>query len=165
MLPVNWDDKLVENAPDEAIAHRVVAAVRSLLALDKHLLEVNASERSISHRLALHLTKQFEDMDVDCEYNRNGHEIKRLQIFQPCVSTTGDEGSPVYPDIIVHRRFLDENALVIEIKKSTSSVSDEWDLAKLSAFRNELGYKTALFLRFECNVETPTLSHSQWVDG
>lgn len=159
---MRWETELIANAPDEIIARRVAVAVRSLLILDLHLLQVNASERSISHRLALHLTTQFEGMDVDCEYNRNGHEIKRLQLFS-CMSTSEDEGNPVYPDIIVHRRSSDENILVIEIKKSTSSVSDECDLDKLSAFREELGYKTALFLRFKCNAENSTVSHSQWV--
>lgn len=160
---MRWETELIANAPDEIIARGVVAAVRSLLISDLHLLQVNASERSISHRLALHLATQFEGMDVDCEYNRNGHEIKRLQLPQSCAPTSEDEGNPVYPDIVVHRRSSDENILVIEIKKSTSSVSDKCDLDKLSAFREELGYKTALFLRFKCNAENPTVSHFQWV--
>lgn len=161
---MNWETELVENAPDKPLANQVVAAVRSLLASDKHLLQVDASERSISHRLALYLTSQFADLDVDCEYNRDHHKAKRLRRTGPCARSSEDtDGSPVYPDIIVHRRGTEENILVIEIKKSTSSVSDDCDLEKLSAFREELGYKTALFLRLECGGDNPTVSISRWI--
>lgn len=160
---MNWETELTANAPDKAIASKVLAAIRSLLMSDKHLLQVNANERSISHRLALYLTAQFADMDVDCEYNRDSHEIKRLQLNGSCDRSADTDGSLVYPDIIVHRRGTGENTLVIEIKKSTSSVSDECDLEKLRAFRNALEYKTALFLRFQCGVANPTVSKSKWI--
>lgn len=76
---MNWEEELITSAPDDVIAIRVVAAIRSLLTQDKHLLQIDASERSISHRLAVHLTSQFKDLDldVDCEYNRDQHDIKR----------------------------------------------------------------------------------------
>lgn len=66
------------------VAEKVLEAIRQLLEKDSHLLRVNASERSISHRLGLHLANEFPDWDVDCEYNRNDHEIKRLHLLEPC---------------------------------------------------------------------------------
>jgi hypothetical protein len=160
---MNWETQLAKDAPNKTIANKVIAAVRLLLTLDKHLLQVDASERSISHRLALHLTSQFPDLDVDCEYNRDHHETKRLSLPGPCARSANTDGSPVYPDIIVHRRGTEENVLVIEIKKSTSSSNDDnCDLEKLSAFRDELKYGAAIFLKLQCN-ESPTVYSSQWV--
>lgn len=160
---MNWETELAENAPDVIVARKVVAAVLSLLELDKKLLQNNASERSISHRLALHLTDQFADFDVDCEYNRDGHEIKRLHLSDASNHLEDPEGSPVFPDIIVHRRGTEDNILVIEIKKSTSSVSDDCDLKKLSTFREKLHYRAALFLRLQCGVDNPTVLKSRWM--
>jgi hypothetical protein len=160
---MNWETELTHAAPDATIAQMVVKAVRALLAADAHLLEVDASERSISHRLAFHLTDEFPDFDVDCEYNRDRHETKRLRLPGPCARSSDTDGSPVYPDIIVHRRGTNVNVLAIEIKKSTSSVPDDCDIEKLNAFRQDLGYKSALFLRFECKSKSPTVCGSRWV--
>jgi hypothetical protein len=102
-------------------------------------------------------------LDVDCEYNRDRHETKRLRFRGPCARSSETDGSPVYPDIIVHRRGTDPNILAIEIKKSTSFVSDDCDIEKLSAFRDELGYVAALFLRLQCGAEKPAVSISRWI--
>jgi hypothetical protein len=40
-------------------------------------------------------------------------------------------------------------------------VSDACDTEKLSAFRDELGYKAALFLRLQCRAENAALSNSR----
>lgn len=160
---MNWENELVASAPDQEIVGKVIAAIKLLFESDKFLFQVNSSERSISHRLALYLTPQFADFDVDCEYNRDAHEIKRLQLADVCGRSADSDGSPVLPDIIVHRRGTEDNELVIEIKKSTSSVPDEFDLEKLTAFREELHYKAALFLRIKCGEDSPTISTSKWV--
>ena len=76
--------------------------------------------------------------------------------------TLSAPGSRVYPDVIVHHRGKPENLLVIEVKKSTSNRSDDADLAKLQALRQQLGYQYALFLRFGSGTAAPTLERIVW---
>lgn len=122
--------KLFENALD------------SLCAVDRHLLHVDASERSISHRLAVHLASEFPDFDVDCEYNRVGFDVKRLTLSERKARDDDLEAVTVFPDIVVHKRGSNEsNLLVVEMKKGSSNVSPRYDLEKLDAFRRELGYR------------------------
>lgn len=157
-----WFDDLIGTARDRAVADRVRTAIETLLAQDAALFEVNANERSISHRLAVHLTGAFPDWDVDCEYNRDGHATKTLQYKARVVDETDMEGDPVFPDIIIHRRKSDNNLLVIEIKKTNSVVGDCQDREKLQAFCNELGYKHALFLRFVSPTTQPDVATVEW---
>jgi hypothetical protein len=100
------------------------------------LLEINAHERSIAHKLAEYLQQQFHDWHVDCEYNRHGIEIKKL----------GE--ARVYPDIIVHLRNTPFNLLVIELKCSNENYKG--DIEKLKKFTDQNGefkYKLGLFLK------------------
>ena len=55
----------------------------------------------------------------------------------------------VYPDIIIHRRKIDEeNLVVIEAKKSNNT-DEEWDKVKLRFFKElPYSYQMALFVRF-----------------
>jgi hypothetical protein len=114
----------------EEILERVMQAVRTLLAADADLLSVDANERSLTARLAFHLQPFFPDWHVDCEYNRLGDDrIKRL----PAASATRTDdttGKTIFPDIIVHRRRLPENLLIIEMKKAHNE-DVENDLIKL----------------------------------
>lgn len=48
----------------------IMAAVSKLLKNDSFLLEIGASERSVSHRLGMYLQDNFTEWNVDCEYNR-----------------------------------------------------------------------------------------------
>ncbi len=65
------------------------------------------------------------------------------------------EGKTVYPDIIVHRRIEPGNLLVVETKKSNSTVPDHFDKLKLQAFgAPPYNYPFGLFLRLHVgNVE------------
>lgn len=139
-----WERQLLEHA-DRRLAGAVRKAVRMLLRHDSALLVADASERSIAHRLACHLGDSFPGWHVDCEYNRDGHNPKRLQSL-PALPPGRDERA-VYPDIIVHHRGTSDNYLVIELKKTSNPETDEYDLAKLRAFRLDLGYREALFMR------------------
>lgn len=95
----------------------------------------------------------FPGWDVDCEYNRDSNVPKRLQssLFQRDSNDVAPhrdtEGKTVFPDIIVHKRGTQVNLLVVEVKKTTSTVCDDVDIIKLCAFMEELGYKHALFLK------------------
>ncbi len=62
----------------EDVKARLTEAMRDFLREDHELLSVNASERSMTHKLAEHLQEKFGDKwHVDCEYNRRESEIKR----------------------------------------------------------------------------------------
>jgi len=139
----------MEELCQQVIMERVKAAIERLFKRDARLIEMDVNERSISHRLALHLQDEFPEWDVDCEYNRKGHnDVKRLDLRVVCMKSDDIEAKTVFPDIIVHHRTTDDNLLVIEIKKSTSRVSSDADFRKLKAFKRQLGYRHALFLRF-----------------
>jgi len=63
-------DMILEGAPYGAVADAVSAALATLFERDTHLFAVDANERSITHRLAVHLAPHFPGWDIDCEYNR-----------------------------------------------------------------------------------------------
>jgi hypothetical protein len=139
--------------PDHAeVERRVRAALDELLREDSPLLEVNANERSITHKFAEYLQKQFPGWHVDCEYNRDEHGGKKLVAAPRGPIDAEDEyGRTVFPDIIIHRRGHNKkNLLVIEAKKGPGHPErDEWDKQKLEAFMlPRLSYRFALFVRF-----------------
>jgi len=137
---------------EEKSYEKVRTALINLFKDDYQLLHINASERSISHKLAEHLQKEFVEHKVDCEYNRHGEEPKRMNFVDVGEIAQDDrEGKTVYPDIIVHRRGNDDdNLLVIEIKKSNSRSGKEQDLSKLTKFTGkQFSYKIGLFLSFD----------------
>ncbi|HGW5374954.1 TPA: hypothetical protein ACNIJL_003964 [Pseudomonas aeruginosa] len=128
--------------PGEGIA----VALTELLDRDSHLLEVDANERSITFRFGFYLQAQFPDWTVDCEYNRDGIDPKRLNHLELYPDSEDDDAKTVFPDVIVHHRGTSENYLVIEFKKSTSRVDPVIDLAKLRGYKEQLGYEYALFV-------------------
>ncbi|MFQ5852201.1 MAG: hypothetical protein ACE5JU_16660 [Candidatus Binatia bacterium] len=156
-----WERELIETAPDRDVAEHVRTALSRLLKEDTYLLEADVNERSISHRLALYLEEEFPDWDVDCEYNRDRHEPKRLHLDPEPVRSDDTQGTTVYPDIIVHARGEPRNLLAIEIKKSNGG-SGEKDFRKLLGLRYELGYHCGLFLRFNTGADGVGISEVRW---
>ena len=117
------------------------------------LLEIDANERTMTHKLAEYLQQEFQEWDVDCEYNRKMKGLKKLP--RPPNNFSGldfwhdTDAKTIFPDIIVHKRMSDENLLVIEAKKSSSVIKEDWDQAKLRAFKEQpYNYRTAFFVRF-----------------
>ena len=110
---------------------------------DAELFAVDINERSITHRLAVHLIPLFPEWDVDCEYNRNGHDPKRLSFDVQTVETDDVNAKTVYPDVIVHKRGTDHNLLVVEAKKANNAEGTDCDIRKLKSFVGELGYQYA----------------------
>ena len=133
-------------------------AIGTFFDKEQILLVVNANERSISHKLAEHLLRAMPaeyGLDIDCEYNRRDLDPKRLDLkprllpdYPSDASTWDDKGTTVYPDIIVHRRRLQQNLLVIEIKKSTNDSERDRDFKKLMEFvrHPDYDYEFGLFL-------------------
>ena len=157
----NWEKTLIGTAPDRDVAEHVRTSLKRLIARDADLFEADANERSISHRLAIYLEEEFTGWNVDCEYNRDGHEPKRLQLNPEMIKSDDEQGTTVYPDIIVHQRGKPKNHLVIEIKKCNGGSRDQ-DLRKLRALRKELGYAFALFLRFRTEAPVAEIDDVLW---
>jgi hypothetical protein len=131
--------KLIEDA--------LAASLDKLILADSEILFNDINERSISHRLANYLEPHFPGWNVDCEYNRNHHDPKRLQIQRRNIESDDTQATTVFPDIIIHRRGTDENLVVIEMKKTTSQESDSYDIGKLNAFKEQLGYQFGIFIK------------------
>ena len=111
------------------------------------------------------------DYDIDCEYNRNIGDIKKINMLEAkwfelnnrSVIAEDDMLSEilvektVFPDIIVHKRGKpDKNLLIIEVKKSTSSVNVEFDIEKLKCYTdpdNNLNYEYGAFIKFHTSME------------
>lgn len=128
--------------PSEAVIHSAPnAALDSLFTHDKHLLSADANERSLSHMLAIHLLSHFPNYQVDCEYNRDGFDAKKLMLAERPAKDDEVEAVTIFPDIIVHKRGENsQNILVIEMKKASSTVNNDYDIRKLKAFKSELRY-------------------------
>jgi len=135
-----------ENLSKEDVRMRIERAYKKLFEKDGYLLKVNANERSITHRLAIHLESVFPGYNVDCEYNRNGIDPKILINFKKEINSDDTSGVTVFPDIIIHRRGKRDNFIVIEAKKLSNT--DDSDKEKLDIYKKELSYKYAYFVRF-----------------
>jgi hypothetical protein len=125
----------------------LLRAVQQFLSRDSYLLEVDANERSITSLIARYLATELPDYDVDCEYNRDGIDPKKIGYFNLHPNEEDTDARTVFPDIIVHHRGKKRgNYLVVEMKKSTNSVSRDVDFAKLTGYKRELSYQHAAFV-------------------
>jgi len=133
----------------EDVKRKVERAIENLRKNDSFLITNNTNERSINHKLAEYLQEKFKEWHVDCEYNRDGHSIKRRAIIENGIVKTNDiTQKTVFPDIIVHRRDTSENLLVIEMKKSNNRNIED-DIDKLKEFTQDpLNYKFGFFICF-----------------
>jgi len=143
----------------------VLDALTALLAQDAYLLRVDANERSVVHRFALHLQAQLPKLHVDCEYNRDGVDPKRIQHLYLNPDSEDTEAKTVFPDVIAHSRDSKDNYLVIELKKTTNTVSREVDFAKLRGYKGNLKYHFALFIELAAGEGKAGVSRVEWIDG
>ncbi len=132
---------------NDELMEKVQRALQTLAKFDRQLLDIDVNERSVSHKLAEHLQKEFPDWDVDCEYNRKMEHKKTLWVNYPSISEDDIEAKTVFPDIIVHHRETEDNLLVIEMKKNRRGTNTERDVAKVKAFTGkEYKYRFGLLL-------------------
>ncbi len=138
------------------IERRIMHAIDSLRMNDFHLIKYDCNERAIAHRLAIYIEQIFNgEYSVDCEYNRDGVELKRL--YEMFGETTN--GLQVYPDIIVHKRGTNsKNILVLELKKRNHVTiqNKQFDQQKLKLFTSTehggLGYHYGAYIEFTTGV-------------
>ena len=142
--------------------------------VDRYLLDINVNERTISHRIAIHLENLIagwnEEWHVDCEYNRDVNANN--EPYSKNIIPGGVPGEPgyddadattCYPDIIIHRRGTGTNLLAIEIKKSSSAINGDFDREiKLPAYRNQLNYQYTCFILVGVGEDIRDTAH-EWI--
>ena len=132
----------------EELKAKVNYAIQQLRQEDRLLFCNDASERSITHKLAEYLQQIFHEYHVDCEYNRYKKDPKQLQTE----NTIGKHF--VFPDIVIHERGKQSrNLLVIEAKRRQrrDNLVPENDRIKLQKFTTINGaykYDYGLFIAF-----------------
>jgi hypothetical protein len=112
--------------------NKMVVALGEFYAREIHLFEKDLGERTLTHRLAVHLEKHFAGWEIDCDYNRLGERTLRLPKGS-IVSTDDHLGKSIYPDIVVHQRDIPNNLLAIEVRKESNHQPPEHDQQKLRA--------------------------------
>ena len=112
--------------------NKVITALREFYAHEAFLLEKDLGERTLTHRLAVYVEKQFSGWQVDCNYDRLGERTLRLP-HGSIVSTDDHLGKSIYPDIVVHQREIPNNLLAIEVRKESNHQPLEHDRHKLQA--------------------------------
>jgi hypothetical protein len=59
----------------------LLRAIQTFLERDDYLLRFDVNERSITSLIARYLAPELADYNVDCEYNRDGVNPKRIQVY------------------------------------------------------------------------------------
>ena len=111
---------------------KVVAALKEFYAREVFLFEHDLGERTLTHRLAVYVERQFPDFEVDCDFDRLGPRTLNLPRGS-IVSTDDHLGKSIYPDIVVHQRAVPNNLLAIEVRKASNHQPVEHDRHKLRA--------------------------------
>jgi len=170
---------------DIEIKENLIESIKDLFKYDIYLLKNDLSERSITHRLAVCLEKNFSGSDVDCEYNGHaeaGHrklvKMLRSEVIKLGLIRENDGDNEiinryVFPDIIIHKRGPSgsgKNILIVEAKKSTSTATKEYDLEKLKrytspAYENELIYNLGVFVFLNIDSDKPNYELTFFKNG
>jgi hypothetical protein len=132
----------------QAQLDKVVNAIREFYQHEAFLLEKDLGERTLTHRLAVHIERQFDGWEVDCDYNRLGERLLKLP-HGSIISTDDGLGKSIFPDIVVHRRAVPENLLAIEVRKETNHQPVEHDHHKLRGLTDPhmwFAYRIGVFL-------------------
>lgn len=154
---------------DNEIIIKIKKALDKLITEDQWLLDHDLSEQSISHKLAVYIQENFTDYNVDCEYNGNVddgggrkhinliyEELNKMGLLKESETDLDSElvRRAVLPDIIVHIRGSNQhNLCIVEVKKSTSTVSQDYDYLKVHAYtglkyENTLLYQLGILILF-----------------
>jgi hypothetical protein len=111
---------------------KVVAALKEFYAREAFLFAQDLGERTLTHRLAVYLEKQFPDFVADCDFDRLGPRTLGLP-HGSIVSTDDHLGKSIFPDIVVHQREVPNNLLAIEVRRAGNHQPIEHDRQKLRA--------------------------------
>ena len=123
----------------------LISSLDTLYANSLEIIVSDVAERTLCARLAAILQRNFDEYDVDVEYNRHGVRPKDIELPDADGVLTSNR---VSPDIIVHQPGHDDaNLLVVEVKKTTNAQPENSDLFKLAQIKEQLSYRFAVFLR------------------
>jgi len=132
----------------QAPLDKVVNAIREFYQHEAYLLEKDLGERALTHRMAVHLERQFDGWEVDCDYNRLGERLLKLP-HGSIISTDDELGKSIFPDIVVHHRAVPENLLAVEVRKAINHQPVEHDHHKLRGLTDPhlwFAYRLGVFL-------------------
>lgn len=144
-----------------SVRENIEASITDFIKIDGQLLIDDVNEQTLTHRLASIIQAYFEDWNVDCEYNRDQGTTKSLNYALYPNGEVNERN--VVPDIIVHKSRTAKNLVVIEVKKTTNNEGDDRDIEKLNAFKEQLGYTEALFIRFIAGEKEPGIKRMEWM--
>jgi len=143
------------------IEKKINRMLDKLYSLDSYLLrkELDINERTLTHRMGIYLQELFPELHVDCEYNRMGKRTKtgikytegdyfakKVYLSGDLIIDDDDNGSRVFPDIIIHKRDTAENFAIIEVKVQWKNGKSGQDLKKLHAYIKDLDYKYGYYI-------------------
>jgi hypothetical protein len=112
--------------------NKVIKALRDFYAQETFLFDKDIGERTITHRFAVYLERQFPGWAVDCNYDRLGE--RTLHLPRGTIISTDDHlGKSIYPDVVVHQREIPNNLLAVEIRNASNHTALEHDKHKLKA--------------------------------
>ena len=148
----------------EEIEEKVNLALDIFYVKDKYLIDNDIHERSMTHKLAIYLEELFKEYDVDCEYNKNISESKKIhdieseiQKIRKIEKDEYKDSVVVFPDITIHKRGNKlKNLLVIEVKKdnATKNNKEEIDILKLKAYTSkDLNYRYGIYINLKNSRE------------
>lgn len=144
------------------------ASIDRLFEKDKILLNrsYNINERTVSHRLAIHIQSVLNnpELDVDIEYNRMQEEYGEGQDVGNAIAKrfnwekAGEGEGYVYPDIIVHKRETPLNIVEIEVKMAWKNGKKKYDYEKINEYLSILNYQHGVYVeiankRKDCLIE------------
>lgn len=153
----------------QELKDKVKRAIRCFMRKDSPLIEREAHEQAISHRVAYYLEHLFykrEKLNVDCEYNKHIDACKRSDIeltefpkkeYENCGCDKCNEwqkdktlpGKQIRPDVLVHSRGNDgRNLIAMEIKKDKMCPYDKAKLQALTKNEGSYKYQLGVFLYF-----------------
>lgn len=140
-------------------------AIDRLVAEQPALLDLDVTERALSHHLAIYIAALVPaEYDVDVEYNRHFGDPKRLNLPPRKARDRELRATTVFPDILVHKRNTDkQNLLVLELKKPGEDLA--YDDLKLQAFRKELGYPHTAHVILGRGSVGQVVREVKWVDN
>ncbi|OLS19700.1 MAG: hypothetical protein HeimC2_40060 [Candidatus Heimdallarchaeota archaeon LC_2] len=91
-----------EKITKDEIKNLVNYSLKKLVKNDYYLLQIDASERSITHKLAHYLQEKiekddrFKNISVDTEYNREEKHVKKLHGISTVNNCEECENSRIY---------------------------------------------------------------------
>ena len=132
--------------PNITLTNILKKAIDKFYQKDGILLEnqIEGMERSCVFRIGIYLQEfmdelsEFDNLKLDCEYNKNKNETKILY------------GNRVIPDLIIHKRKIEtENKMIAEFKGWwNKDYTDDFDkLKKFTLLHGEYAYQLGVFIK------------------